>query len=997
MSSQVRYTVLITDLVDSTKLATELGDARIVEVWLAHDRVARDLLPVHHGREVDKSDGFLILFERPLDGVRYAIDYHRALRRLSVELGLRLLARAGLYEGDVSIIRTPERDVAMGAKQWEVEGLAKPMAARIMSVALGGQTLIAGTTRAVIPDAHPLDSAGDAIRFIVHGHYRMKGLADPVEVVEAAVPGSPMQPPPDAAKVYRVVPAEDGGWKPAREVANNLPPPRSAFFGRGVEMRAIGDLFEAGARLVTLGGPGGIGKTTLSQRYGTNYLGDWAGGAWLADLVEARSALDISRALGAALSVPLDQGDAVGTLGAALRSRGRALVLLDNFEQVVQHAAETVGRWLDLAPELCFLVTSRTRLGLSGERLLMIDPLPLLSGEASIDMSIENLEENPAAALFLDRARAVQPSLSVDPTQAAAIAQLVRLLDGLPLAIELAAARVRVLPPTRILERMGRRFDLLRGGPRGVSDRQGTLRGAIDWSWDLLEPHARAALAQLSVFEGGFDLEAAEAVLDLSAWPDAPWPMDVVEALVEQSLVRAGQDRLGQARFSMLQSIREYAAERLTDPAARTALAARHTAWYARWGELDAIDTFSLGQESRVRLEMDLENVVAAARRGLGEPSATAALGALTRLQETGPFAMATALLEGALTPDIAPALRARLLVALGTVRTRAGQPESAEGPLDEALGLAQTLGLARVEADARSALGQSALLRGALDEARSRYTEALALYKRAGDRRGEAGALAELAHVIGIRGGQLDEARALIHQALAHHAARGDQAGEALCRSYLGALCAIRGDFDQGLEAYTRARDLARAVGDRRTEGLSEGMIAAVLGITERAAEASPHFEAALRVQSLIGDRVHEAMHAANYGDILIRLGEEGRARTWLSHAIQLAREIGAPATEGSALSALGRLMTQAGDLNAALVQLQAGEARLREAGDLPELAKLLCNLGQVELGLDRRASALAHAEQATEIQTRLGMGRGSELGEMIFGLRLALSGEAA
>lgn len=988
MHAQERFTVLITDLVDSTKLATELGDARIVEVWLAHDRVARDLLPVHDGREVDKSDGFLILFERPLDGVRYALDYHRALRKLSAELGLRLVARAGLHEGEVSVIRTPAEDVARGAKQWEVEGLAKPLAARIMSVALGGQTLLSGTTRAAITEPDAGVASGELIRFLSHGHYRMKGVADPIEVFEAAIEGSPLQPPPDAAKVYRVVPSAEG-WRPAREVPNNLPPPRTGFFGRNAELRAIGDALDEGARLLTLAGPGGIGKTTLSQRYAANYLGDWPGGAWLADLAEARAAPDIARALGEALGVPLDQGDAIGTLGAALRSRGRALVLLDNFEQVVQFAPETVGRWLNLAPEAGFLVTSRQRLGLAGERLLPVEPLPL----PALDSAPADLEENPAAALFLDRARAVQPSFVVDAASAAAIARLVRLLDGLPLAIELAAARVRVLSPVKILERMGRRFDLLRGGARGASDRQGTLRGAIDWSWDLLEPHARSAFAQLSVFEGSFDLEAAEAVLDLSAWPDAPWALDVLESLVEQSLVRSQPLPDGTARFSLLQSLQEYAAEKLTNPVERSAAEARHGAWYARWGEQASIDALNTGRARRVQLDHDLENLVAASRRGRTEAAALATLGAMARLQERGPFTLASALLEATLTGELSPTLRARLLVAQGVVFARAGQTEAASGPLHEALALASALGMLRAQADALAALGQTALLRGALDEARARYEDALGRYRQAGDARGEAGALTELAHVLGIRGGQLELASPYLEQALARYARLQDEAGEALCRSYQGAISAIRGDFEAGLAAYRRARDLARAVGDRRTEGLSEGMIAAILGLTDRAEEARPHFEAALRAQSSIGDRVHEAMHAVNYGDLLVRQGEDQAARGWLQRAIALARETGAAATEGSALSALGALLTRTGELPAASDALLAGEARLREAGDPAELAKLLCNLGRVELGLGQRDAAQARLDEAVAIQRRLGLAEGSELGTMAASLRAELS----
>ncbi len=979
-----RRTVLITDLVDSTKLAAELGDARVVEVWLAHDRAARDLLPLYDGREVDKSDGFLMLFERPLDGVRYALAYHRALVRLSAELGLRLRARAGLHEGEVSVIRTPERDVALGAKQWEVEGMAKPMAARIMSVALGGQTLLSASTRQAILEEDP-EFEGEPIRFQSHGHYRMKGVPAPLEIVEAAVRGSPLQPPPDAAKVYRVVPA-DGDWRPAREVPNNLPPPRAGFFGRVTELRAIGDALDEGARLLTLVGPGGIGKTTLSGRFAAAWLGDWPGGAWLADLSEARTAADITRALGAALSVPLDQADAAGTLGAALRSRGRTLILLDNFEQVVRFAPETVGRWLDLAPEAAFLVTSRLRLGLRGERILPVEPLPLPPPEPSLSA----LEESPAAALFLERARAVQPSLALDEAQVAAVARLVALLDGLPLAIELAAARARMLPPTKILERMGRRFDLLRGGARGAPDRQATLRGAIDGSWELAEPHQRLALSQLAVFEGSFDLEAAEAALDLSEDPDAPWALDVLEALVEQSLLQRREVQ-GEPRFSLLQSIQEYAWEKLDEPARRAA-EARHAAWYARWGEERSIQDQSAQPHLRARLELDLDNVLAAARRGEGEPAALAALGALQLLSERGPFALASEIVERALPLARERRTQARLRVSLGVVRARSGQPEAALEPLQEALATARALGLRWHEAQALGALGQAALLRGALSEARARYEEALALYRGLGDARGEAGCLAELAHVIGIRGGDHDLARPLLEAALALHARRHDEAGEAVTRSHLGAILAIKGDFEGALLAYGRARDLAKAVGDRRTEGLCEGMIAAVLGLLGRGDEARGHFEAALRVQSSIGDRVHEAMHAVNYGDLLARLGEDAAARRWLEHAVTLARETANPTVEGSALGALGTLHLRSGELTLARERLTRGEALLRES-DPAELGKLLCTLGRLELRGGARPAALARVGEARAILERLGLADSSELGVLIAALEAELS----
>ena len=204
------YTLLLTDLVDSTAMVDALGDARAAEIWARHDRMARDLLAESGGREIDKSDGFLLLFEEAEAGVRYALAYHAGLRRLTSELGVRLSARAGLHTGPVHVRANSEEDIARGAKRWEVEGLAKPLAARLMGLSMGGQTLI---SRDTLQAAGPL---GD-LATVCHGHYRLKGIAEPVEVHEVGPKGTPLRPPPDAAKAYRVV-RDEHGWRPAREL-----------------------------------------------------------------------------------------------------------------------------------------------------------------------------------------------------------------------------------------------------------------------------------------------------------------------------------------------------------------------------------------------------------------------------------------------------------------------------------------------------------------------------------------------------------------------------------------------------------------------------------------------------------------------------------------------------------------------------------------------------------------------------------------------------------
>ncbi|MEB3323472.1 MAG: hypothetical protein VKI81_11665, partial [Synechococcaceae cyanobacterium] len=249
--------LLVTDVVDSTRLAEELGDVGVAEVWAGHDRVARRLLAPHGGREIDKSDGFLLLFDEAGPAVAYALAYHRALRDLDLK------ARAGLHVGDVVLRENPPEDVARGAKPLEVDGVAKSVAARVMSVAAGGQTLLTEAAR----DALERAGGTPAPRIQSHGHWRMKGVAEPVELFEVGDDVAPMTPPPDGAKVYRVV-HTGAHWLPVREVKHSLPRERNAFVGREADLQQLARLLDEGAALVSVLGIGGTGKTRLVTHFG---------------------------------------------------------------------------------------------------------------------------------------------------------------------------------------------------------------------------------------------------------------------------------------------------------------------------------------------------------------------------------------------------------------------------------------------------------------------------------------------------------------------------------------------------------------------------------------------------------------------------------------------------------------------------------------------------------------------------------------------------------
>ncbi|MBI3368747.1 MAG: hypothetical protein HY021_09995, partial [Burkholderiales bacterium] len=573
--------LLQTDLVDSTAVAQRLGDAAAATLWQRHDSLARALLRDWRGREIDKSDGFLLLFADVADAVGYALAYQRALRGLEPPLS----ARAGLHCGPLSLRETPADDVAFGAKPLEVDGLAKPVTARIMVLAMGGQTLISAEACAEL-------GALEAARWRVqsHGHWRLKGVDEPLELFELGEAGiAPFAPPPDAPKAWRVV-WRDDTWLPVAELRHNLPAERDSFVGRGAALQELARRFDDdGARLVSLLGIGGTGKTRLALRYARGWLGNFPGGAWFCDLSQARTLDGIVHAVAQGLDVPLGKADPVQQLGAAIAGRGRSLLILDNFEQVAKHAEATLGQWLDRAAEAHFLVTTREVLGIVGERTMALDPLP--SAEA--------------VTLFEQRAAACEGYRPTEDDRQA-LPALVALMDGLPLAIELAAPRVRVMPPRVLLQRMSERFKVL-ASTGGRRDRQATLRATLDWSWELLSDAERSTLAQLSVFHGGFTLAAAEAVIDLSGFDTAMWLGELLQQLIEKSLVQARGDR----RFDLLLSVQAYAAQKLVEADAAQGESAQVATWRRHWTHFGQLDELAATTDRCA----EIENLVSACHR----------------------------------------------------------------------------------------------------------------------------------------------------------------------------------------------------------------------------------------------------------------------------------------------------------------------------------------------------------------------------------------------
>jgi predicted ATPase/class 3 adenylate cyclase len=957
--SEVRV-LLLTDVVDSTRLSQQIEPAELERLWNAHDRAARDLLPVWRGLEIDKTDGMLLLFEDAADAVGYALAYQRALSTLTPPLG----ARAGLHTGPVTLRPNSAIDIARGAKRLEVDGLAKAVAARVMSVAAAGQILMSAPAR------EALNAAG--MRIESHGHWRLKGLDEPIELFEVGDAGTAFVPPADADKAYRVVRRVDL-WLPAREIRHSLNAERDAFVGRSDALADLSRRIQSGARLVSLLGIGGTGKTRLATRYGWNWLGEFPGGVWFCDLAPARTLDGVAHAVAQGLDVPLGRDNPVDQLGHAIAGRGRCLVILDNFEQVARLAERTVGNWMDRAPQACFLVTTREVLGLPGEDVLDLPPLPLPDG----------------VTLFNCRAQALKPGFQSGPRDDVAIASLVFLLDGLPLAIELAAARTRVMTPRLLLQRIDDRFKLLALKGNRL-DRQATLRAAFDWSWDLLSPAEKAALAQLSVFEGGFTLEAAEAVLDLSAFDATLWSVDAVHSLVDKSFVRRRSD----VRFDLLVSVQLYAAEHLqTDgryagsgTGALEAAQKRHIEWFAAFGP----------ERSTEEGCADLDNLTAACRRavsiGQGDLAAGALNGASAALMLLGPYKAAIDLagLVGSV-PELTDRAAAHSLLAHARALAASGQAEIARTLYELAISHARAIGDQRCEAELMSLVGDLCFTQGRMDEARVQLEAAMQTAQKLGDRRLECFATNRLG-VIEFAGGGFVEALRLYDRAL--ELAR-ETRNRQMQGGVLGNLAFLHAEVGRMTEARTRlgeALTIARETRDRKLEGVTLANLGQFHLMEGRLEEAVSASNDALVMARELGHVKLEYSVLCNLGIIEERLARPEEAQRHFEAALDLARALGDSRSEGQYLGHLGLLHARQARHAAASHCLAAGELLLRAASDPFGLGVLLTSKAEAYHHAGDSSAAEACLVEADAIAIEVEAQPASDMGLAVARVRALL-----
>ncbi|HET7225588.1 MAG TPA: protein kinase [Candidatus Eisenbacteria bacterium] len=672
----------------------------------------------------------------------------------------------------------------------------------------------------------------------------------------------------------------------AREIGHNLPVAASSLVGRDAELAACRALLGE-HRMLTLTGAGGCGKTRLALALAHEALDQPYDGVWFVDLAPVTEAPRVVEALASVLGVREESGQPLlRTLVAHLAPR-RMLLVLDNCEHVVGAAATLVSAIVQGAPDTRVLATSREPLGVSAEHVY---PVPTLALPGPRVRTAAAAMKYAAVQLFVERARTAQPQFTLDDGSAAAVADICRRLDGIALAIELAAARVRLLAPEQIRARLDDRLRLLTGGARDAAARHQTLRATLQWSYDLLDEAERAFLARLAVFAGGWTLEQATAVVDEHG--DEFEVLDQITRLADKSLIAITRNVDGVPRFRLLENIRQFAVEKLEQGGEAVAVRERHLAHFLALAEQSERHMIGPHQpEWLARLAPEEDNLLAAFAASAALPDGVdrglRLAGSLWRFWSVlGRYEVGRRTLEDALrrdgpaevtpprTPERARA-RARALVRLGGFALYQNDYEAARAPIEESLALCRALGDRKGVARALAGLGTVAMYRTDLEAARRIGEESLALYRELGEQRGVALSLHNLGYVSWCLG-DYAAARDYFTQALEMFTTLGDSEDQSLSNSALGAACLRLGDPASARHHLERGLTLARELGARREaayglEGVADYALATgrpdaaarMIGASQALREAigSPAVPAEAREQERLTHAVTEAL----------------------------------------------------------------------------------------------------------------------------------------
>ena len=815
-------------------------------------------------------DALCAAFSDAADGLVAAIDAQRALRDATWgETGM-LRVRMALHTGSAEL---HTGDYTAGEY---ASGLTLSRVTRLLSASHGCQILISMTTCEIVRDHLPNDVA---LRDM--GERRLKDLIRPEHVFQIIVPDLPRDFPP---------------LKTLDSRPNNLPVQVTSFVGREREMKEIKNLL-AHTHLLTLLGTGGAGKSRLSLQIAADLIDDFDHGVWFVELAPLTNPALVPQAVAIALGVSEESKQPlIDTLSNHLRDKS-VLIILDNCEHLIDASARLADTLIRAAPRLKILTSSREALRIVGEATYRVPSLSIPDSKPLPPLA--SLAQFEAVRLFIERAVAVSPGFTLTEANASAIVQICHQLDGIPLAIELAAARIKSLTANQIAERLSDRFRLLTGGSRVAQPRQQTLRALIDWSYDLLTEPEQILWQRSSVFVGGWTLPAAEEIC-AGTLIESFEVLDLLANLVDKSLVIA-DPRGDSTRYAMLETLREYGIEKLRASNEETVVRKRHADFFLRLTEEaePKLQVF-IQKEWEIRLEVEHDNLRSAFDFYL-KADPVVALRLADRMgylwQVRGYAAEGRVTIERALQAVAHPSkeLLAKALFWKGLFAYRQGDYEHAKEPLTTSLALARELGDKRGCASALTSLGIIAWSQGENATAEKLYQESLALFHELGDDQRVAKVLSNLGNLT-LSQGNYAASQRYNQESVAVFRKLGDKFGLAYALNNLGLIKETQGDLVGAQRSYEESIAVSNELGEKVSFGYSLNGLAHVMLLKNDLAASQRYYRESLMAMQQTGDKRGIAYCLEGFAKVEIRKGNVGLAAQWMANAEQLRQAIGSP-----------------------------------------------------------------------------------------------------
>ncbi len=835
--------ILVADVVGYSRLMGE-DEVGTLDALRAHrEALIEPKILEHKGRIVKlMGDGLLAEFASVVEAVQCSIEVQEGMivRNADVPEDKRLILRVGVNVGDIII----EGD--------DIHGDGVNVAARLEGLANPGGVCISQSVLDQIEGKLE-------IAFEDTGEHIVKNIKRPVHVWRWGRDTSPQKQTKTAI--------DESSLRPARPLLNYLPRQLSTFVGREQEIAEIRQLL-SGTYLLTLTGAGGCGKTRLSCQVGLQVLEEFPDGVWLTELASLADPALLPQALASALKIREQPGRPLTETISEYLAPKSVLLILDNCEHLLTGCAQLADDLLQACPKLRILATSREALGVPGERVHQVPGLSFPDSEKL--PSPGQLTRFEAVQLFVDRACLRKPGFVVTPANAASVAKVCHRLDGIPLAIELAAARVRVLSVEQIAERLDDRFRLLTEGSRTGLPHHQTLRMTMDWSYELLSKPEAALLRRLSVFAGGFSLEAVEAVC-ADELVDSREILDLLQHLIDKSTV-VSEDHGEAVRYRLLETVRQYGQERLDETSELPPLKRNHMEFFLAFAEKSEPNLQGAGQGSGQaewldRLEADHDNLRTALEGALAQKDAPLAVklaGALWRFWEVrGYLSEGRGFLKQALAVgnDAASSARAKALDGAGRLSWRQGDFQDAKQLFAESLGLWRTAGDKAGEANSLHGSARAAVNLGDYASAQTSCEESLEIQRQLHDKQGIATAINTLGEVARSQQG-FAQAEKYYTESLAIFREIGDTAASISMVHNLAYTALNQGDQKKAealfLEALTLARDLKDQLGIFSMLG-GLACVATAMGLPERAAQLFGAAEVVGKAGGYVGDRIEQ------------------------------------------------------------------------------------------------------------------------------------------